>query len=91
MLRASHIKPWKNSTNKERLDIFNGLMLTPNLDTAFDNGLISFGDDGNILVSEKISNADLQKLGITKKMKLKHIDERHKKYLRFHRKNVFQK
>lgn len=91
MLRASHIKPWKNSTNKERLDIFNGLMLTPNLDTAFDNGLISFSDDGNILVSEKISNADLQKLGITQNMKLKNIDERHKKYLRFHRKNVFQK
>jgi len=46
LLRASHIKPWKDSTNTERLDRYNGLLLNPNLDAAFDKGLISFADDG---------------------------------------------
>ena len=36
LLVASHIKPWRASTNSERLDPFNGFLLTPNLDKAFD-------------------------------------------------------
>lgn len=42
LLRASHIKPWQDSTNKKRLDEFNRVLLTPNLDAAFDYGLVSF-------------------------------------------------
>ena len=42
ILKASHIKPWRYSSNIERLDKFNGLLLIPNLDSTFDNGLISF-------------------------------------------------
>ena len=40
LLKASHIKPWKDSTDEERLDIFNGLLLAPHLDAAFDRGFI---------------------------------------------------
>ncbi|MDX1521473.1 MAG: HNH endonuclease signature motif containing protein, partial [Anaerolineae bacterium] len=29
LLRASHIKPWRNSKNEERLDVYNGLLLIP--------------------------------------------------------------
>jgi hypothetical protein len=42
MLVASHIKPWRASSNVERLDGYNGLLLLPTLDKAFDSGFISF-------------------------------------------------
>ncbi|PHQ59425.1 MAG: hypothetical protein COC10_13400, partial [Sphingobium sp.] len=50
LLRASHIKPWKESSNNERLDSFNGLLLSANLDAAFDSGLISFDNSGKIML-----------------------------------------
>ena len=36
ILRASHMKPWRESTNFERLDPANGLLLTANFDALFD-------------------------------------------------------
>lgn len=50
-LIASHIKPWRSSTNEERLDGENGLLLSPTIDFLFDRGFISFSDDGTLLVS----------------------------------------
>jgi len=44
MLIASHIKPWKLSSNIERLDGNNGLLLSPHIDKLFDLGWISFSD-----------------------------------------------
>jgi len=41
ILRASHIKPWRFSTNAERLDEYNGLLLLPSIDSLFDAGLIT--------------------------------------------------
>ncbi|KAB7892593.1 HNH endonuclease [Poseidonibacter ostreae] len=87
LLMASHIKPWRDSTNKERLDIYNGLLLTPNLDKVFDKGLISFDIKGNILISESFKNYNL--FGINENMKIK-IEEEHKKYLKYHQKNIFK-
>src|SRR5256885_16576834 len=52
LLVASHIKPWKDSTNQERLDGHNGLLLSPHVDRLFDRHLISFTDDGQIIVVE---------------------------------------
>ncbi len=51
LLRASHIKPWRDSSNKERLDVFNGFLLTPHLDAAFDSGYITFDSSGKIIIS----------------------------------------
>src|SRR5471032_2878361 len=50
-LRASHCKPWRDSSNEERLDGENGLLLTPNADHLFDRGFIGFEDNGDVLVS----------------------------------------
>jgi hypothetical protein len=50
-LRASHIKPWRVSTNDERLDKNNGLLLNAMLDALFDKFLISFDDKGGIVIS----------------------------------------
>jgi Domain of unknown function (DUF4268)/HNH endonuclease len=85
VLIASHIKPWSESENGERLDPFNGLLLIATLDKLFDRGLISFADDGNLLYDQAIE-LHLEKLGIKKTTCLRHIDERHKQYLENHRK-----
>ena len=86
MLIASHIKPWRDSDNQERLDTFNGLLLTPNLDKAFDNGFISFDATGNILISEVLEKPGL--LGIGKKIKIK-FEPAHLNYMEFHRNLVY--
>jgi len=87
ILIASHIKPWSKSSNEERLDVFNGLLLTPNLDKLFDKGYISFQDNGKILISESLKHFEL--LGITTDMKVSIKDE-HKKYLDYHRSDIFK-
>lgn len=86
---ASHIKPWKVSTNEERLDKFNGFFLLPTLDKLFDKGYISFTDNGDILISRVIEEDSYGKLNINKNMKIDIFDE-NKKYLEYHRKEVFQ-
>jgi hypothetical protein len=90
VLRASHIKPWRYSSNAERLDMYNGLMLLPNIDTCFDLGLISFDDKGKILISSELSKSVLLQLGVNTKMKLRRVEKRHKEFLRYHREKVFR-
>ena len=41
-LQASHIKPWRDATDAERLDGANGLLLSPHIDHLFDEGYITF-------------------------------------------------
>ena len=83
---ASHIKPWRLSNNSERLNGFNGLLLTPNLDKVFDSGLITFDAAGHIKVSPRFK--DFAKLGITTEMKVELLPE-HELFMTFHRANVF--
>ena len=50
-LVASHCKPWRDSTNEERLNGENGLLLTPSIDHLFDRGFIGFEDSGKLIIS----------------------------------------
>jgi putative restriction endonuclease len=50
-LVASHCKPWRDSTNEERLNGDNGLLLTPSIDHLFDRGFIGFEDNGKLIIS----------------------------------------
>jgi 5-methylcytosine-specific restriction protein A len=90
LLRASHIKPWRNSTNQERLDPFNGLMLVPTLDTAFDAGLISFADDGHIILSDQLDVETQLLVGINDTTQLLKIEAGHRRYLEYHRQHVLR-
>lgn len=90
LLVASHIKPWAVDETT-RLDIYNGFMLIPNLDMAFDKGLISFDDNGNILISSTLSVDDRESLGLKSEMCLLKIEEGHTKYLTWHRFNLFKR
>jgi hypothetical protein len=88
-LVASHIKPWKAANPNERLDGFNGLALTPNLDRAFDRGYISFADDGSMLISPAMSSESMHALGIRPNMALLMRDARTCVYLAYHRDRIF--
>ena len=87
ILIASHIKPWRNSNNSERLDVFNGLLLTPNYDKLFDLGFISFDNNGEIIFSKEFPKSERRILGIDNHTHLISVDERHYEYLKFHREN----
>lgn len=88
VLRASHCKPWSKSDNRERLDSNNGLVLSANLDALFDAGLISFEDDGGMLVAGVLSVQERKQLGLPAKL-LRSPGEKLKGYLQFHRDIVF--
>lgn len=64
LLVASHIKPWAKSSEAERLNENNGLLLCPNHDKLFDQGYISFKDSGEILISKKLSNEEKDMFGV---------------------------
>ena len=86
-LVASHIKPWKVSDNQERLDPFNGLLLLPNLDKAFDLGFITFSKTGNIIISDYLE--EREKLGVAENMRLK-LGKQHIPYMNYHRDVMYE-
>lgn len=90
VLVASHAKPWRISSNTERLDPYNGLLLAASVDRLFDQGLIAFDDQGKVLISHALVEADLSCIGLAKSSRLSRVDKRHIPYLRAHRDKVFQ-
>lgn len=88
-ITASHIKPWSVADNSERLDPFNGLALSPVYDKAFDVGLISFDDEGKILISKRLAK-DAALLGISGQERIRELNFLHKKYLSYHRQERFR-
>ena len=88
-LIASHIKPWAESNNIEKLDGYNGLLLSPHIDRLFDQGFISFSDDGDLLIS-KHCDADIAKAWGVREMKTGSFKSEQKVYLHYHRTHKFQ-
>jgi hypothetical protein len=86
LLRASHIKPWCSSSNKERLDKFNGLLLSPNADALFDSGFISFSDRGKMIISSEIDEEIVKRLLGSLDVTI-NVSKKHYPYLHFHRNN----
>ncbi|WP_166425502.1 HNH endonuclease [Paraglaciecola sp. 20A4] len=85
-LIASHIKPWRDSNNQERVDPYNGLLLLANFDKAFDLGYITFKEKGQIVVSEALD--DFRRLGIHSEMSIK-LTPKHQGFMEYHREQVF--
>ena len=92
-LYASHIKPWRESNNEERLSPGNGLLLTPSIDHLFDRGFISFADDGELLVSPVADNISLQRMGVQcgQPFLTGSFNKDQKYFLDFHRQEIFLK
>ncbi len=91
VLRAAHIKPWAECDSRDATNPFNGLLLSPSFDEAFDAGLISFTDAGEILISPALSRHDYELLGINSTLRLTRVDYRHRPYLEHHRIHKFKK
>jgi 5-methylcytosine-specific restriction protein A len=89
ILISSHIVPWSESTDEERLDVENGILLSPNIDSLFDKNLISFEDTGEMILSKTLSLNDLKVLGVPNGVKIK-VTEGMKKYLKKHREKLKQ-
>jgi len=90
MLKASHIKPWAKCDNdSDRLNVYNGFLLSANFDALFDKGLITFDDKGLIIYSKKLSRNQIHDIGGDKYKVLRWIDERHLPFLEWHREHVF--
>jgi predicted restriction endonuclease len=85
ILRASHIKPWSLSNNRERLDPANGILLSAHVDALFDRGLVSFSDSGTMLWSSKIAPKDRTMFRLPRKLRRK-LTESEMRFLAHHRK-----
>ncbi len=90
LLRASHIKPWHQSSNDERLDPNNGILLSIHLDLLFDKGLITFNQDGTLEVSPLLDPrvGDLYNLRNLPELRFGPEIEA---YMAYHRGNVFRR
>lgn len=84
LVRASHIKPWRTANNRERLDPRNGLALSPNYDAAFDRGIVSFADDGRVLIGPSATRRDIEKLGFRDEHRIARLTDGHRQYLHYH-------
>ncbi len=88
LLRASHIKAWKDcESDAERLDVYNGLLLSALWDAAFDQGLVTFNDMGKPVFSPQLSNEGRSELRWKDPISL---TENHQKKLEWHRKHIFK-
>ena len=91
LLRASHIKPWADcDTDAERLDIFNGLLLAPHLDAAFDSGFITIAEDGTVVISDVLPSGARSVLDLTGPLKIHGLLTAHQRYLPWHRSRIFR-
>ena len=85
ILIASHIVAWKFGTNEERLDVNNGILLSPVYDALFDRKLITFQNDGKIILSNSIEKVAYLKIGVDGKERIKNFNSGNIDYLDRHR------
>jgi hypothetical protein len=89
-LIASHCKPWRDSTNEERLNGENGLLLTPTIDHLFDRGFIGFENNGELIISPIAHRPSLVRMGIEteKSFNVGSFTQGQKDFLEFHRNEI---
>ncbi|MBQ4109544.1 MAG: HNH endonuclease [Clostridia bacterium] len=92
LLIASHIKPWAASTDVEKIDPFNGYMLSPLYDKLFDRGFITFTEKRHVILSEFISPYTWKQINLKNDtfIKAMPMDDKRIEYLKFHRESVFK-
>lgn len=91
LLRASHITPWADCpSDAERLNVHNGILLVATLDAAFDQGLVSFSDDGQVIISPTLSPEDCCAASIDSGMRLRRINDEIRARLSWHRTHLFR-
>lgn len=92
-LEVSHSKPWHDCINEEdgnELDVYNTFLLAKHISHAYDQGYISFDDNGKIIISSKLDCVNRKALNINENMNID-LEDGHLKFLRYHRENIFKK
>ena len=87
ILIASHIVPWSECNDSQRLDVENGILLSPLYDALFDKKLISFDASGRIILSNIITAENLERLGLSVDAKIQ-ITKGMLPYLKKHRESI---
>lgn len=90
LLRASHIKPWSKSSNGERIDCANGLLLSVQLDALFDSGLITFDDFGMLLSSSQLTYEEVEFYRLSGGVHIE-MNGKRREFMAYHRNDVFKK
>jgi hypothetical protein len=90
LLRASHAKPWAEcSTDADRLNVFNGLLLCAHLDALFDRGLMTFTDEGEAVFSESVDGTAMDRLNLKTNLHLRWLARDHLPFIQWHRQHIF--
>jgi len=89
-LKASHIKPWRDASDAERLDGANGLLLSPHIDHLFDEGYITFSSNQDLVIVPEVRNKLLDAWGIDAGVRVGEFTRDQNAYLDYHRANVFK-
>jgi len=90
-LKASHIKPWRDATDVERLDGANGLLLSPHIDHLFDEGYITFSSSQELVAVPEVRDKLLDAWGIDSGVRVGEFSREQSAYLDYHRVNVFKR
>lgn len=88
VLKATPAKPWKDSSDEERLDPFNGVLLCANHSALYTAGYIAFTGGGRLHISSQISPQDYDAYRLKKNTKIG-VSPEHAPYLRWHKRIVF--
>lgn len=92
LLIASHIKPWAASEDNEKIDPYNGYILSPMFDKLFDKGFMTFTEDRHVILSDFISPFTWKQIGLKNNTFIKTLpmDDKRKAYLEFHHQSIFK-
>lgn len=90
-LIASHIKPWRESDDREKLDGYNGLLFSPHVAHLFDRGYIAFTDNGEVMVSRHLNPRVLKVWHLAPAPRIEPFRPEQCVYLDYHRREVFEK
>lgn len=90
-LRAVHIKSGEACSDAEKVDGYNGLLLSPHVAHLFERGYICFDDGGQVLVARQLNSTVLKRWSISLPITARPFLAKQKRYLAWHRENVFEK
>lgn len=89
-LTASHVKPWAKSSDFEKIDGNNGLLLSPHIDRLFDRGYISFEDSGKMMLSPLLPPEVIAAWNLSAKVAARPFSSKQSTYMDYHRREIFR-
>ena len=75
----------------ERLSPYNGFLLSVPFDALFDVFLLSFADDGAVLLAPQLNLEELRLVGISTDAKLRFVRPQHLPFLAYHRQRFYER